>query len=141
MKKPDWKLGKAFTVLTAAYLVCSVFGCVLYLVLPPVLCSVGARVHAYLLFRAFRDSAEPVWPVFWMIAGHLYVLAMVAFGIRGLKTGKLKIFTLMTALDILLCMVILAVEGSVSYEYTSGILVNLAYCFWLFRKSLPPKFF
>ena len=139
MKKPDWKLGKALNIVTAVYLVCSVFGCALYMVLPPVLSSVGARIHAYLLFTAAMNEGTSIWPVVLAVIGHVFVLAQVIFGVIALKTGRLRLFTLLTVLELLLTTGFLAYQNNLGNEFTAGILLNIAYCLWLFRTSLSGK--
>ena len=139
MRKADWKLGKALTVVTVVYLICSIFGCALYMVLPPVLSSIGARIHAYLLYIAAMDDSRSILPVVFAIAGHLLVLLQVVFGFIGLKTGHVKPFAVLTLGDILLTLVFLLGHPNFEWPYTCGILVNLGYCLWLFRFSLIHK--
>ena len=139
MKKPERKLGKALSAATLAYLLCSIFGCALYMVLPPVLSSVGARFHAYLLLEAATDKTGSFLPIVWTVLAHVYVLVQVVLGFVALKTGKLRAYSLVTAVEVLLTVIYLGLEGSYSNWYTAGFLVNLVYCAWLFRVSLPKK--
>ena len=134
MKKPDWKLGKALSVVTLVYLLCSIFGCVLYMILPPVLASLGARIHAYLLIGAALDTGDNIWPIIWTVAAHLFVLVHMVLGFYALKTGKLKGFTLMTIAEVLITFIFLIFQDYIGDGYSAGILVNLAYCAWLLKK-------
>ena len=139
MRKPEWKLGKALSAATIVYLLLSTFGCALYMVLPPFFSSVGARLHAYVLIYAALDDTGSVWPMVWTVVVHLYMIAMVSFGIIALKTGKARVYTLLTAAEILMTAVFLIATDCVDTEFATGILLNAAYCGWLFRKVLPKK--
>ena len=139
MKKPDWKLGKALNIVTAVYLVCSVFGCALYMVLPPVLSSVGARIHAYLLISAAINEGKNLLMVILAALSHVFVLIQIVFGAMALKTGKLRGYTLLTAAEILLTLAFLAYQGTLDNEFTAGILLNAGYCLWLLKAALPKK--
>ena len=104
------------------------------MILPPFLSSVGARAHVYLLVAAVKETEPNYWPEILTVIAHLFVLAQMAFGALGLKTGKLKIFTLLTILEILLTLLLLATQDFLVFKSESGIILNIGYCIWLMSR-------
>jgi len=137
MKLPEMKLGTPLAVATFVYVICSLFGCLLYLVLPPFFCSIGARFHTYVLNQVATDEVLTFFPVFFTVIAHIFVLTMCAFGIFAIKTGRTKVYFTLAVAEILLTIVYLILSGSRAYQFTSGILVNIAYCIWLYIETTP----
>ena len=139
MKLPKIKTGKPFALVTAVYLLMSLFGSALYLVLPPVLCSMGARSHAYLLIHAALEDNPTTAQILLMVFSQLFVFMLVIFGILAILKGPSPAYCLLVALDIVITLVFLLIPMEEQYEHTAGILFNLVYCLWLFRFLVPKK--
>ena len=58
MKFPTPKLGVPLTAATVVYILCSLFGSLFYLVFPPFLCSIGARIHTYTLILYAMEETD-----------------------------------------------------------------------------------
>ena len=136
MKISDRHAQKAWFVVTVLYLLCSVFGCVLYMYLPPFLASIGARAHVYLLVAAAKAKEPNYWPEILTVIVHLFVLAQMGFGALGLRNGKLRIFTVLTVLEVLMTLVLLATQNFHEFFTASGVIVNMGYCVWLVKREL-----
>ena len=139
MKLPNFKLGLPFTIATAVYLLFSLLGSMFYFVLPPVLCSAGARIHAYLLIEAALQDPRSAWQIALAVVGHLGVLLMAVMGIAAILKGPSKLYCLLVALDIVLCALFLLTVRNNEYHDTQGILLNIAYFIWLTRQFTPKK--
>ncbi|MBQ4549798.1 MAG: hypothetical protein IJA49_01705 [Oscillospiraceae bacterium] len=139
MKRFTPKLGAPLTIATVLYILCSLFGSLFYLVFPPFLCSIGARIHTYTLILYAMEETTTLGAVVWMILSHLFVFITLVFGVLAIARGKLKIYSLLTGLEILMTFVFLLFQETGNFSSTHGILVNVVYCLWLFKKALPAK--
>ncbi len=139
MKRPTVRSGKPFALITGVYLLLSLFGSALYLVLPPFLCSMGARIHAYLLINAALPSEPQFFPVVLMILAHLYVFAMIVFGILAIVKGPSRLYVLMVGLEILMTGLFFLLQRTGEYEHTAGILFNILYFAWITRSMMPKR--
>ena len=127
------KLGIPLTVATVVYILLSLFGSTLYLALPSVLCSIGARIQAYtLILFAIREELT-LDAILWISLSHLFVLAMLLCGVLAIITGKSRLFGLLVLLENLVTLIFLAFRKNGEFSSTSGIVVNLAYSLWLLR--------
>ena len=139
MKLPKIQTSKPFALATAVYLLLSLFGSALYLVLPPVLCSIGARSHAYLLIHAALEDNPTTMQILLMVVSQLYVFVLVVLGILAVLRGPSPAYCLLVALDILVTLIFLLIPMEEQFEHTAGILFNLVYCLWLLRILVPKK--
>lgn len=136
------KFPPALTIATGVYLLCSLFALVLYPILPPVLSSVGSRIHFYLLVIAAFEGTTPFLTGL-ILAAHAGLIAMLWFGIRAIRTGRCKIYCALVGLDILLTFSLHFIQDIAVADYTAGVWVNLAYLIWLVmtvrQKSNEPR--
>ena len=136
MKSPKLKLGLPLTIATAVYIVLSLFGSALYLALPPFLCSIGARFHAYTLILFALEDQLTVAAILWSILSHLFVLVVLVYGVLAIFTGKVRIYSLLAACEVLFTSLFLIFQKTGEFSSTHGMIVNMAYCVWLFRHAL-----
>ena len=139
MKLPKLKMGLPLTLATGIYLIFSLLGCLLYLTLPPVLCSVGARFHAYLLVMEAMKDQHTVVMVLLVVLSQLSVLLLAVLGIRAIVKGPGKLYLALVALDICLTIPFLLPQRNSEFNDTQGIVLNIAYFIWLMRTFLPKK--
>ncbi len=139
MKLPKLKMGLPLTLATGIYLLFSLLGCLLYLTMPPVLCSVGARNQDYLLIPAATRDQHTVMQIALVVFAQLGVLLMAVMGILAIVKGPSRLYLLMVALDICLTFLFLLFQREYQFNDTLGIVFNIAYFIWLTRQFLPKK--
>ena len=139
MKLPKIKMSLPLTLATGIYLLFSLLGCLLYLTLPPVLCSVGARIHAYLLIEEAVRDQHTVMQIALVVFAQLGVLFMAVMGILAIVKGPSKLYVLMVALDIGLTFLFLLFQRAYKFNDTLGIVFNIAYFVWLLRQFTSGK--
>ncbi len=139
MTNQKLKLGFPLTVATVVYILCSLFGSLFYLVLPPFLCSIGARIHAYTLILYAIGGEATVPAVIWMIISHIFVLGILILGVIAIIKGNVRIYSLLVALEIIITFIFLTLQESGDFASTHGIVVNIGYCIWLFRHAVRPQ--
>ncbi len=135
MNSHKLKLGLPLTLATAVYVIVSLFGSALYLTLPPFLCSIGARIHAYTLILFAMGKQLTLGAVLWSTLPHLFVLLILIFGVLAVVTGNVRIFSLLVASEVLITFLFLIFQEPGTFSSTSGIAVNMVYCVWLFRHA------
>ena len=120
-------------VATGFYLFFSLLGVPLYMILPPVLTSVGARLHAYLLLTAAFNEAPPSVLLLLLIAvSHVLLLLIMITGIMAIVKGRFRLYSILVLLETVFTFAFLFCQGEGVYDFTAGIWVNLIYCIWLF---------
>ena len=135
MKSPKLKLGLPLTAATAVYIVLSLLGSFLYLALPPLLCSIGARIHAYTLIRFALEEQLTLAAILWSTLSHLFVLVVLISGVVAIVTGKVRTYALLVAFEILATALFLIFQRTGEFSSTYGMAVNMAYCVWLLRHA------
>ena len=136
MKSQKLKLGLPLTIATVLYIFLSLFGSALYLALPPFLCSIGARIHAYTLILFALEEQLTVAAVFWSLLSHLFVLVVLIYGVVAVISGKVRTYSLLVAVEVLITSLFLIIQKTGEFDSTYGMAVNMAYCVWLFRHAL-----
>ena len=136
MKSPKLKLGLPLTIATTVYIFLSLFGSALYLALPPFLCSIGARIHAYTLILFALEEHLTLAAVLWSTLSHLFVLVVLVCGVMAMVTGKVRVYSLLVALEVLITSIFLIFQQTGEFSSTYGMAVNMAYCVWLFRHAV-----
>ena len=139
MKLPQPKMKMPYILISGIYLLFSLLGCVFYFVLPPVLCSTGARMHTYLLIDAALNKNPSIGQILIVIGANLFVFAMIVLGLISIFKGPSRLYCLMVMTDIVLCLIFLLVQKTEEYNHTQGILLNILYCAWLLRLVTPRK--
>ena len=137
MKLPKLKMGLPLTIATGIYLLFSLLGCLFYFVLPPVLCSLGARIHAYILIEEAMRDQHTVMQIVLVVVAQLAVLLMAVMGIAAIVKGPSRAYLLLVGLDIVLTVLFLLTVKNSQYHDTQGIVFNAAYFIWLMRTFLP----
>ena len=127
------KLGLPMKIATGIYLICSFFGFPLYMVAPPVLTSVGAKLHAYLfLTAAFGENDPSSLVLVPIVLSMILMLAIVITGIVAILKNRCRLYAILVAFETALTFAFLLVQKVGAYEFHAGIWVNLTYCIWLF---------
>ena len=131
--KQAGKLGIPLKIATGIYLLCSIFGFPFYISLPPVLASVGVKLPTYLLIIAAFGDNDPSTILLTQIAiACVLLLAIVVTGIIAIWKERSRLYTILVALEIVLTFILLFAQEAGVYDFTAGILVNVAYCIWIF---------
>jgi hypothetical protein len=125
-------LGLPLKIATGIYLFCSLLGLPLYMILPPVFASLGARLHAYLhLIKTFIDSEPTPLLLVLIVVSYIFLLALIIAGILAIWKGRYRIYTILVTVEIVLTFILLySLDVGIS-GFAAGILINVAYCIWL----------
>ena len=126
--------------ITIVYLVLSALGLPLYQHLPPIVNSIGARIHTYMAMYIAMGQTDPsAMTAFLFLCAMIYVLALIIFGVKAVMKERYLLYTILVALEIISTVVFFFILNRAIYEITTGMLINTIYCIWLLARVIRKR--